>query len=58
MDTILPYAKMTRGKSADVQLRATDVVYVPESKAKTFLANTQGIIAAATAASINTGVLY
>jgi len=48
----LPLNKMQRGKDADMQLHATDVLYVPMSKIKSALVNSQGILAAATSASI------
>jgi polysaccharide export outer membrane protein len=38
------YKKMTRGKSADVQLRAADVLFVPSSKIKMIYSNTQQIM--------------
>jgi polysaccharide export outer membrane protein len=38
------YKKITRGKSADVQLRATDVLFVPTSKIKTIYTNTQQLM--------------
>jgi polysaccharide biosynthesis/export protein len=38
------YKKMTRGKSADVQLQATDVLFVPSSKIKVLYSNTQSIM--------------
>jgi polysaccharide biosynthesis/export protein len=48
----IPLTKMSRGKHADVQLRATDVLYVPMSKVKSILLNSQGILASAASASI------
>lgn len=38
------YKKMTRGKCADVQLHAADVLFVPTSKLKTFYTNTQQLM--------------
>jgi polysaccharide biosynthesis/export protein len=38
------YKKMTRGKSADVQLQAKDVLFVPSSKIKVIFSNTQQIM--------------
>jgi polysaccharide export outer membrane protein len=54
----LPLTKMQLGKNSDVQLRATDVLYVPTSKVKATLLNTQGILAAATSASIYAATIY
>jgi polysaccharide export outer membrane protein len=48
----LPYKKITKGKSSDVQLHATDVLYVPTSAIKAALIDTQGILASAASASI------
>jgi polysaccharide export outer membrane protein len=54
----LPLNKMQRGKNADLQLQATDVLYVPVSKVKSALINGQGILAAATSASIYATAVY
>lgn len=54
----LPLNKMQRGKNADMQLQATDVLYVPTSKIKSALINSQGILAAATSASIYATAAY
>jgi polysaccharide export outer membrane protein len=54
----LPLDKIQRGKEADVRLQATDVVYVPLSKLKEALLNTQGVMAAATSASIYAVAVY
>jgi polysaccharide export outer membrane protein len=48
----IPLNKMSHGKHADVQLHATDVLYVPMSKIKSVLLNSQGILASAASASI------
>jgi len=52
VDIALPYKKITKGKSSDVQLHATDILYVPTSAIKAALINTQGIISSAASASI------
>lgn len=52
VDIALPYKKMTQGKSADVQLHATDVLYVPTSAMKAILTNSQSVLSSATSASI------
>lgn len=54
----LPYKKISTGKRADVQLHATDVLFVPTSKMKAILTNSQGVIASAASASIYAGILY
>lgn len=54
----LPLNKMQRGKYADMALRATDVLYVPVSKIKATLVNSQGILASATSASIYAAGVY
>jgi polysaccharide biosynthesis/export protein len=54
----LPLSKMQRGKRGDMQLHATDVVYVPNSKLKSAFINTQGILASATSASIYATAVY
>jgi polysaccharide export outer membrane protein len=54
----LPLSKMQLGKSSDMQLHPTDVLYVPNSKLKSAFINTQGILAAATSASIYATAVY
>jgi len=54
----LSLRKMQRGKSADMQLQAADVLYIPMSKVKSALINSQGILAAATSASIYAATVY
>jgi len=46
------YKSITQGKHADMQLHATDVLFVPTSSTKSLLINGQGIISAAASASI------
>ena len=48
----LPYKKLIRGQSAEVQLRATDVLYVPTSEIKSIFSNGSAIMASAASASI------
>ena len=48
----IPLDKMSHGKHADLQLQATDVLYVPMSKVKSVILNSQGIVAAAASATI------
>jgi polysaccharide biosynthesis/export protein len=52
VDIAIPYKKMIHGNSANVQLHATDVLFVPTSTMKAILTNSQGIIASAASASI------
>jgi polysaccharide export outer membrane protein len=54
----LPLSKMQRGKSADMQLQAADILYVPVSKIKETFLNTQGILTAATSATIYATAVY
>jgi polysaccharide biosynthesis/export protein len=54
----LPYDKMTHGQSANVHLKAQDILYVPSSRIKTILTQGQGIIAAAGSASIYAAAVY
>lgn len=52
VDIPLSYKKIVRGKSADVQLQARDVVYVPTDKLKAIFSNGSSILASASSASI------
>lgn len=54
----LPYRKMTEGKVADVQLLRNDVIYVPNSRFKSTLMNSQSILASIGSASIYASVIY
>jgi polysaccharide export outer membrane protein len=54
----LPLKKMTRGKSSDVQLHATDILYVPTSTTKLIYSNLQGIINSAAAVGIYAAAGY
>jgi polysaccharide export outer membrane protein len=54
----LPYNKMTREKSADVELHATDVLYVPTSTAKLLYSDLQYVINSAASTSIYAAVLH
>jgi protein involved in polysaccharide export with SLBB domain len=54
----LPLKKISRGKRADVQLHATDVLYAPTSTMKAILTNGQGILASAASASIYAAAVY
>ena len=58
MDIALPLNKISRGKTTDVQLRATDVLYVPTSKIKSTFINGASIMAAAASASIYAVAIY
>jgi hypothetical protein len=48
----LPFKKILNGKGADVQLHATDVLYVPLSKFKMIYTNLQGVIDSVATTSI------
>jgi polysaccharide export outer membrane protein len=52
VDIPLSYKKIVRGKSADLQLQARDVVYVPTDKLKAIFSNGSSILASASSASI------
>jgi hypothetical protein len=52
VDVALPYKKIIHGKSADMQLRATDVLYVPTSTFKAIFTNSQQILNTVTSATI------
>jgi polysaccharide export outer membrane protein len=58
VDIALHLDKISHGKTTDVQLHATDVLYVPTSKIKSTFINGQSIMASAAAASIYATVLY
>jgi polysaccharide biosynthesis/export protein len=51
-DIALPYKKLIRGQSAEVQLQAKDVLYVPTSELKAIFSNGSSIMASAASASI------
>jgi len=48
----LPYKKIAHGEHADMNLQATDLLYVPPSAIKEAFTDSQGILASATSASI------
>jgi polysaccharide export outer membrane protein len=52
VDIPLPYKKLIRGQSAEVQLQAKDVLYVPTSQVKTIFTNGSSILASSASASI------
>jgi polysaccharide export outer membrane protein len=54
----LPYKKISRGKRADVQLHATDVLFVPTSTMKSIMTNSQAVLSSAASAAIYAGVVY
>jgi polysaccharide export outer membrane protein len=58
IDMEVSYKSITRGKSSDLQLHATDVIFVPTSTTKSVLINGQGIVSAAAAAGIYAGTAY
>jgi len=58
VDIVVPYKKIANGKSADMQLRATDVLYVPTSTFKAVMTNSQGILTSAASATIYAAMVY
>jgi polysaccharide export outer membrane protein len=48
----VPYKEIVAGKAANVQLSAADILYVPTSGPKSFLQNTQGLVAATASATL------
>jgi polysaccharide export outer membrane protein len=58
VDIAVPYKNIANGKRTDMQLRATDVLYVPTSTFKAVLTNSQGILASAASASIYAVAVY
>jgi len=48
----VPYKEIANGKSADVALHSTDIVFVPDSKLKTVFSSTQGIMTSVATASV------
>lgn len=56
VDIALPYRGISHGKRADVQLHATDVLFVPTSTIKSILTNSQSVLASAASASIYAAV--
>jgi polysaccharide export outer membrane protein len=54
----LPYRKISRGEMMDVQLRPSDILFVPTNNIKATFVSSQGIIAAATSASIYAAAIY
>jgi polysaccharide biosynthesis/export protein len=52
VDIALPYKKLIRGQSGEVQLQAKDVLYVPTSELKSIFSNGSSIMASAASASI------
>jgi polysaccharide biosynthesis/export protein len=54
----LPYKKIARGQSGDVQLHAKDIIYVPTNTIKSLYTDTQSLLNAAATASIYVGLGY
>lgn len=48
----IPFLKIAHGKGQDAKLEATDVLFVPTSKTKAMLMNSQALLAAAASASV------
>lgn len=58
VDIALPFNKMQHGQSTDVQLHATDVLYVPTSKIKSAFINGASILAATASSTIYAAAIY
>jgi polysaccharide export outer membrane protein len=58
VDIAVPYQKISHGKLADMQLHATDVLFVPTSAIKSILTNSQAVLSSAASASIYAAVVY
>ena len=58
VDIALPYKKISRGKRADVQLHATDVLFVPTSTMKAIVTNSQSVLSSAASAAIYSATVY
>lgn len=54
----LAYKEITQGKRGDIQLHPTDILVVPTSGVKSFLTNSQTVLAAAASASIYAASTY
>ena len=54
----LPYNKITRGKSADIELHAADILFIPTSTLKLVYSDLQNIINSAASTSIYVAVLH
>ncbi len=58
VDIALPFKKISQGKRADVQLHATDVLFVPTSTMKSIVTNSQAVLSAAASAAIYSATVY
>jgi polysaccharide biosynthesis/export protein len=58
IDMELAYKKIYEGKLTDLQLHATDVLFVPTSKMKSIFTSSQSILASAASASIYAAAVY
>jgi polysaccharide export outer membrane protein len=52
VDVAVPYKKIVNGKNADMQLHATDVLYIPTSTFKAIFTNFQPVLSTAASATI------
>jgi len=57
VDIALPYKQITRGKSPDIQLQATDVLFVPSSAVKAVFVNSQAVLSSAASSAIYAGLV-
>jgi polysaccharide export outer membrane protein len=58
VDIALPFNKIQHGRRADVQLHATDVLYVPQSKIKSFFSYSQAVLTSAASSTIYAEVVH
>lgn len=58
VDIALPLNRISHGKTADIQLHATDVLYVPTNKLKATVINGGQLLAAMASAAIYATVIY
>lgn len=54
----LPFKKMQHGKAGDMQLQASDILYVPDNAFKSAMVNWQGVVASVASAGVYAGILY
>ena len=57
VDMAIDYKQINEGKRSNVQLRPTDILFVPTSRAKWILVNTQSVLSSAASAGIYAATL-
>jgi polysaccharide export outer membrane protein len=58
VDMAIGYKKIVQGKAGDIQLHATDILFVPTNNTKAFFSSTQGVLSSAASASIYAGIYH